>query len=891
MNRTTLLYLLAGLSLTGAAVYASGDPQDLMTMPGLTLDSSAPADSLDLLDPAVRDSIMEVRRLERIARITAPARESYEQLRRLRFDGCDEADFYPQVMQTYVSNLQVIDSLPGDPAQETSKAVLIDIRPELLEGAFFYSKHNQPDDLARFARAYIDLQLLPCMEGLEFPRDKAMYATLSYIAASSAYNSKDFDGAIRYFDQYLSTDDDRQREQVYMFLGQACLNSGQYEKGVQAMSEATVLYPTNYHMLTHGIQCCINGKRGDMLQPFLDKALLQKPDDEQLLLIQGQLYEDLHEYKSALDVFQRLDMMKPNNLSINKHLALCYFNLGVYYYNQAIMEEEEKAAKRAKRQSNSYFNEASQRMEVIMANDPTAVKYLEALAVCYGCVDNKEKFAETNNRLRALGHRAQRDISMPSMIEFADNGGPNIGRPTVSTSGEIPSYKEFATGYVSDGMAQWSARGTFEKLEAYNQRVTQENIAAEYERLCRETESAYLEKYAEHLRLNDLKLHRYDPDHETYLITSSFGDITLPVPIKNNEAQMFESTWTSVNLRAPKFIIRDDRPYIASLTFVTPNGKSYTYDAADAADYTYYDPKIDITTILIAKRAADKELAESTGPTTAKTNYAPSTITFMSDVDENIPLVKRANKNTVALIIANENYQFVAPVASALHDGEIFAQYCEKTLGIPKSRIRMYNDASLGVLRRAVADVRNTIGALNASNDDVNLIVYYAGHGMPDEATKDAFLLPVDGDAQISETCYPLSKLYQELDDMNATNVMVFLDACFSGAQRGEGMLMAARGVVIKPKETQPQGNMFVFSATSGQETAMPYTAKNHGMFTYYLLKKLQESKGNATLKELSDYVIKNVREQSNIVNKKPQTPTVNASPAMRNKLSTLKLR
>ena len=126
---------------------------------------------------------------------------------------------------------------------------------------------------------------------------------------------------------------------------------------------------------------------------------------------------------------------------------------------------------------------------------------------------------------------------------------------------------------------------------------------------------------------------------------------------------------------------------------------------------------------------------------------------------------------------------------------------------------------------------------------------------------------------------------------MNATNVMVFLDACFSGAQRGEGMLMAARGVAIKPKETQPQGNMFVLSATSGQETAMPYKAKNHGMFTYFLLKKLQESKGNATLRELSDYVIKNVREQSNAVNKKPQTPTLNASPSMQAKLSSLKLR
>ena len=878
MNRNTLLYLLAGLSLTGAAAYAGGEPQDMMTMPGLTLDAPAAADNLDELDPAVRDSILEVRRLERIARITNPARESYARLRQLRFDGSDEADFYPQVMLAYTTNLQVIDSLPADPAAETSKAVLIDVRPELLEGAFYYSKQNRPEELAGFARAYIDLHTLPCMEGMEFQRDKSTYATLAYIAASSSYNNKDFDRAIKYFDQYLSTDDDRQREQVYMFLGQACLNSGQYERGVKAMSEAMVLYPTNYYMLTHGIQCCINGKRGDMLQPFLDKALLQKPDDEQLLLIQGQLYEDQNEYKNALEVFQRLDMMKPNNLSIHKHLALCYFNLGVFYYNQAIMEEEEKAAKRAKRQSNSYFNEASQRMEVIMANDPSAVKYLEALAVCYGCVDNKEKFAETNNRLRALGHRAQREMAMPSMIEFADNGGPNIGRPDVTSAGEIPSYKDFAGGYVSDGLAQWSARGTFEKLEAYNQRVTQENIAAEYERLCREAETAYLDKYAKLMRISDLNLQRYDPDHETYLITSSFGDITLPVPIKNNEAQMFESTWSSVSLRAPRFIIRNDQPYLASITFSTPNGKSYTYDADDARDYTFYDPDVDFTTIIAAKRAADREIAQTSTQSAPATKSG--TITFKSDVDENIPLVKRANDNTVALIIANENYQFVAPVASALHDGEVFAEYCEKTLGIPKTRIRHYSDASLGVVQRAMADLRNMVGALNASNNDVNVIVYYAGHGMPDEATKDAFLLPVDGDAQISETCFALSRLYKELDEMNATNVMVFLDACFSGATRDGSMVVAARGIARVPKKQGLTGKVAVFSATSEDQTAMPYNEKGHGMFTYFLLKRLQETEGNVSLVDLKDYLNENVARHSTIVNRKDQTPTVLASPA-----------
>jgi len=119
----------------------------------------------------------------------------------------------------------------------------------------------------------------------------------------------------------------------------------------------------------------------------------------------------------------------------------------------------------------------------------------------------------------------------------------------------------------------------------------------------------------------------------------------------------------------------------------------------------------------------------------------------------------------------------------------------------------------------------------------------------------------------------------------------VFLDACFSGALRGNGMLASARGVAIKSKADELQGNMVVFSAASGQETAYPYKTKNHGMFTYFMLKKLKESKGDVTLDKLSDYVITNVKQQSIVVNGKSQTPMVSTSMSLVNDWKELKLK
>ncbi|SDC78248.1 hypothetical protein [Williamwhitmania taraxaci] len=48
-----------------------------------------------------------------------------------------------------------------------------------------------------------------------------------------------------------------------------------------------------------------------------------------------------------------------------------------------------------------------------------------------------------------------------------------------------------------------------------------------------------------------------------------------------------------------------------------------------------------------------------------------------------------------------------------------------------------------------------------------------------------------------------------------------------------------------------------------------------HGIFTYYLLKKLQQTKGDCTYAEPDEYLRKEVSINSLVVNKKQQTPQV----------------
>lgn len=266
---------------------------------------------------------------------------------------------------------------------------------------------------------------------------------------------------------------------------------------------------------------------------------------------------------------------------------------------------------------------------------------------------------------------------------------------------------------------------------------------------------------------------------------------------------------------------------------------------------------------------------------------AKNKVTIQSDVDKNIPQTNTKLNDTYALIIANEDYQFVDDVNFATHDGEVFKEYCMKTLGIPERQIRYCANASYGVISGSVDWLKY---ALN-NFDGAKAIVYYCGHGIPDEKTGDAYIIPVDGKGTNTTTCYSLNSLYTALANTKASNITYFMDACFTGANKEGSMLVAARGVAREAKKETLQGNSVVFSASSGDETAMTYPEKGHGMFTYFLLKKLQETAGNVSYSELATYINYNVKKEAFLINDKPQTPIVATSTSATNSWRTMTLK
>lgn len=250
------------------------------------------------------------------------------------------------------------------------------------------------------------------------------------------------------------------------------------------------------------------------------------------------------------------------------------------------------------------------------------------------------------------------------------------------------------------------------------------------------------------------------------------------------------------------------------------------------------------------------------------------------DVDVDIPIKNQINRNKYALIIGNEDYtrfqtnlSAESNVSYARNDAKVFAEYCKNTLGIPEENITILYDAIGSQMRR---EIKRFSSKTQYGGSNVELLLYYSGHGFPDE-NQESYIMPVDISGEDLDEAIKLSDLYKDLTSFQSKKVTVILDACFSGGGRNQGLL-AAKAVRVKPKDELINGNLVVFSASSGTQESLFYKDKNHGLFTYFFLKKLQENHGNVSYGDMYNYLKNIVPFTANDINYKEQNPEVNYS-------------
>jgi len=388
-----------------------------------------------------------------------------------------------------------------------------------------------------------------------------------------------------------------------------------------------------------------------------------------------------------------------------------------------------------------------------------------------------------------------------------------------------------------------------------------------------------------------------------YVFSTSAGGIAkagVPINLKMIVQNIGKGTATNINLtlRIPENVFATNETYYEIGTLNA--GQTKEIDFEFFANNRYTATTIPIDADLkesFGKYASNKTMNINLNTTLEETNSVVlqgitnnteiEVVSLTAETDKNIPQCQKKYNNRYALIIGNEDYtkyqndlRAEANVDFARNDAQVFAQYAELTLGIPKDNITLITDAIGSVMNR---EIERLVNKARYGDSNTELIFYYSGHGFPESNTKEGYIMPVDVSGANVTAGIKLSDLYQKLTEFPAKRVTVFLDACFSGGGRDQG-LVAARTVRIPPVSNNiTQGNLVVFSASSGDQESLMYDDKKHGIFTYCLLKKLQETEGNITYKELADYLAKEVAKIASDKLYKQQNPEVNISSDIEN--------
>ena len=248
-------------------------------------------------------------------------------------------------------------------------------------------------------------------------------------------------------------------------------------------------------------------------------------------------------------------------------------------------------------------------------------------------------------------------------------------------------------------------------------------------------------------------------------------------------------------------------------------------------------------------------------------NLATASISF----DELNPIAKPAmsNNNALALIIGVSDYENTpAKAIYADTDAMVFHDYASEKLGIPDNRIKtLVNDG---------ADEREMLLAVQSwlsrsvKQDQTDVYVFFAGHGLASDDGEQMYLLPYDGSPELlDKTAILRDELFTDIANTNPRSVTVFLDTCYSGSNRGSEMLIAdARPILLKAKDTSVPEGFTVFTAAAGDEIAKSLEEAKHGMFSYFLMKGMEgdaDANGDKqiTAGELHAYVKSNVVQQS----------------------------
>jgi uncharacterized caspase-like protein len=249
------------------------------------------------------------------------------------------------------------------------------------------------------------------------------------------------------------------------------------------------------------------------------------------------------------------------------------------------------------------------------------------------------------------------------------------------------------------------------------------------------------------------------------------------------------------------------------------------------------------------------------------------------------PEKKPVSRDLWAVIIGVGRYESpeVPRLRYTVPDAEAIYQVLTDYAGFKKEHVLLITDKS--EKKPTLRNLKWALGtflARSAKKDDT-VIIFFAGHGAPEVdqrgVERDGFskyLVPSDAEPDdLYSTALPMDELQTVFARIEAERVVVFLDACYSGAAGGRTFASkktrsAHVDDLFLERVTRSKGRAIV-TASRPSEVSIELPDLGHGIFTYYLLQALKGAAdlnrdGIVSLQELYEYIEQQVSQKSRAV-------------------------
>jgi hypothetical protein len=199
------------------------------------------------------------------------------------------------------------------------------------------------------------------------------------------------------------------------------------------------------------------------------------------------------------------------------------------------------------------------------------------------------------------------------------------------------------------------------------------------------------------------------------------------------------------------------------------------------------------------------------------------------------------NRNNWLFVIGIGQYEQTDDILYSRRSAELFAQVASKTLGVHDSRkvILLDKQASSGAIQD---QLRLMLDKVKAGD---KIYFYYSGHGLPVAEKGNApYLLPADKipDFIASDDFYQAQSIYRLLQNSQASQVVAFMDSCFTGTTDGKSLFGGTKAATrLQPKQLRlaSTDKMAVFTAGTDKQFSNALPETGHRLFSYYLMKAM----------------------------------------------------